>query len=295
MKARLNSPQRGPWVFTSVLLALAAPGLTQCGSQDGDSGANQLDHVEEEAAKQTSPLGTFNVLTRSYNNQRTGANLSETQLTPANVNSRQFGKLFQLPVDDEVYAQILYASGVSIGGATRNVIYVATVNNTVYAFDADTAGAPLWQRNFNGSGRPPRHGEVANGTACGGNYHDFAGNIGIVGTPVINASSNTMYFVTRTLESGSMIYRLRAVNIATGADRAGSPKQITASVAGTGDGSNGTTIAFNPMFHNQRAGLALASNAVYVAFAAYCDAPPTHGWVMGFDATSLASTGVFNT
>ncbi|HET9957066.1 MAG TPA: RICIN domain-containing protein, partial [Polyangiaceae bacterium] len=85
------------------------------------------------------------------------------------------------------------------------------------------------------------------------------------------------------------------VNIATGADRAGSPKQITATVPGTGDGSDGTNVAFNPMFHNQRSGLALASNAVYVAFAAYCDARPTHGWLMGFDVTSLASTGVFNT
>src|SRR5262245_59612788 len=114
----------------------------------------------------------INVSTRNCNNQRTGANLSETILTTSNVNSSQFGKLFQNQVDDQVYAGLLYAAGLSIGGSTRNVLYVATVNNTVYAFDADTAGAPLWQRNFNGAGRPTRNSEV--GSACG-TYREFGG------------------------------------------------------------------------------------------------------------------------
>jgi hypothetical protein len=99
----------------------------------------------------------INVSTRNYNNQRTGANLSETVLNTSNVNSSQFGKLFQNQVDDQVYAGLLYSAGLSIGGATRNVLYVATVNNTVYAFDADTAGPPLWQRNFNGGRLSLRH------------------------------------------------------------------------------------------------------------------------------------------
>src|SRR5215475_3479681 len=116
-----------------------------------------------------------NVSTRNYNNQRTGANLSETVLTTLNVNSSQFGKLFQNQVDDQVYAGLLYSAGLSIGGATRNVLYAATVNNTVYAFDADAPGAPLWQRNFNNGGRPSRHTDV--GQACG-TYRDFSGNIG---------------------------------------------------------------------------------------------------------------------
>src|SRR5579863_10299292 len=84
--------------------------------------------------------GTFNVLTRNYNNQRTGANLSETQLNISNVNSSQFGKLFMLSVDDQVYTGILYVSSLQIAGGTHNVIYAATNNNTVYAFDADTLG-----------------------------------------------------------------------------------------------------------------------------------------------------------
>src|SRR5439155_21760315 len=104
-----------------------------------------------------SALSSFNVLTRNYNNQRTGANLSETVLTTSNVNSGSFGKLFRLSVDDQVVAGVLYASGVSIAGGTHNVVYVATVNNTVYAFDADGGGAPLWQANFNNGFRPPFH------------------------------------------------------------------------------------------------------------------------------------------
>src|SRR5215468_8745207 len=140
----------------------------------------------------------FQVLTRNYNNQRTGANVSEKVLKPSNVNSAKFGKLFMLPVDDQIYAGLLYVSDAAIGGRKHNVLYAATVNNTVYAFDADKPGNPLWQRNFNGSGRPTDHKEV--GQACH-NYNDFIGNIGIVGTPVISPD-RTMYFVTRTVESG---------------------------------------------------------------------------------------------
>src|SRR5947209_14076864 len=120
------------------------------------------------------------VLTRGYNNQRTAANLSEKKLKPANVNAAQFGKLFMLPVDDQIYAGLLYAAGVRIAGQKHNVLFVATVNNSVYAFDADRSGTPLWHKNFNGTGRPTRNTEV--GQACR-IYNDFIGNIGIIGTP----------------------------------------------------------------------------------------------------------------
>src|SRR5580658_2322538 len=136
------------------------------------------------------------VLTRNYNNQRTGANLSETSLNVTNVNSSQFGKLFMLPVDDQVYAGILYVSGLQIAGGTHNVIYAATMNNSVYAFDADSLGPPLWFRNFNGAGQPSTN------VLVGGGYTDFRGDIGIVGTPVIDASAQTMYFVTLTVLNG---------------------------------------------------------------------------------------------
>lgn len=275
----------------AVALLLTTPLFVWCSS--GDAVERGTDSGGEDAETRQA-LGAFNVLTRAYGNERSGANLAETALKPSNINRSQFGKLFELPVDDEVYAQPLYASSVSVAGTARNVVYVATVNNTVYAFDADN-GAALWSHNYNGSGRAPRTTDVANGNACNGTYRDFGGNIGIVSTPVIDGASSTLYFVTRTLEAGAMVYRLRAVNLADGNDRANSPKVITATVNGSGLASSGGKLTFDPMFHNQRAALALGSNSVYVAFASYCDTNPYHGWMMGYDATSLASTGVFVT
>ncbi len=236
-------------------------------------------------------LGSVNVLTRNYDNARTGANLSETVLTQANVNASQFGKLFQLQVDDQVYAQILYASSVSIAGGTHNVIYVATANNTVYAFDADTAGPPLWQRNFNGSGRPTRNNEV--GGACG-TYRDFSANIGIVGTPVIDGGTGAMYFVTRTVEGSSTVQRLHAVDMTTGNERAGSPVAITATVPGTGDGAVNGVVSFNPVTQNQRPALSLSGSNVYIGWASFCDTRPYHGWMMAYDAATLAQISAFN-
>ena len=243
-----------------------------------------------------------NVLTRNYDNQRTGANLSETILNSSNVNPAQFGKLFMLPVDDQVFAGILYVSNLSIAGGMHNVIFVATVNNTVYAFDADTFGPPLWQRSFNGTGRPTHNSEV--GQACG-TYRDFLGNgnfgnlanIGIVGTPVIDGTTHTMYFVVRTVEGTATMQRLHAIDITTGLERAGSPTVIdqTVTFPGTGEGGNGTVVMFNPVTANQRPGLALSQGVVYVGWSSYCDTHPYHGWMMSFDPTSLARLGVFNT
>ncbi|HZZ15054.1 MAG TPA: hypothetical protein VFE08_03745, partial [Candidatus Sulfotelmatobacter sp.] len=232
----------------------------------------------------------FQVLTRSYNNQRTAANLSETKLKPSNVNPGHFGKLFMLPVDDQIYAGLLYARDVRIAGKKHNVVYVATVNNSVYAFDADKVGSPLWQRNFNGSGRPTRNSEV--GQACR-IYNDFIGNIGIVGTPVIGPD-RTMYFVTRTVEGTDTAQRLHAIDITSGNERAHSPQVIQASVPGTGDGSNGSVVAFNPVTENQRPALALSDGVVYVGWASFCDTRPYHGWMMSYDASTLAQVGVFN-
>lgn len=233
--------------------------------------------------------GTTNVLTRNYNNQRTGANLSESILNASNVNSAQFGKLFMLSVDDQVYAGLLYVSALSIGGAMHNVLYVATMNNTVYAFDADTLQAPLWQRNFNGAGRPTRNSEV--GGACG-TYRDFSGNIGIVGTPVIDGAARTMYLVTRTVEAGATVQRLRAIDITTGADRPNSPQVIHAAVPGTGEG--GSTIVFNAVTQNQRPALSLSQGVVYIGWASFCDTNPYHGWMISYDAATLSELGAFN-
>ena len=232
----------------------------------------------------------FQILTRAYNNQRTAANLAEKKLKPSTVNASQFGKLFMLPVDDQVYAGLLYASDVEVAGRKHNAIYVETVNNSVYAFDADKLGPPLWRRNFNGSGRPTHNTEV--GQACR-IYHDFIGNIGIIGTPVIGPDK-TMYFVTRTVEASGTVQRLHAVDISTGDERPGSPQAIEASFPGTGDDSNGSAVRFNPLTENQRPALALSDGVVYIGWASFCDTRPYHGWLIAYDANSLKQLGVFN-
>jgi hypothetical protein len=228
------------------------------------------------------------VTTQRYDNARTGQNLSETLLNTSNVNPAHFGKLFSRAVDDEVYAQPLYLPNVSIPGlGIRNVFYVATVNNTLYAFDADApeANEPLWQVNVTPTGaRPVKAHDV--GQACG-TYRDFTENIGIVGTPVIHAARKTIFFVARTKEGENFVQRLHALDIATGVPRSNSPVIIEARAAGSGTGSSNGVLHFDPTIHNQRAALLLANGIVYIAWGSHCDTGPYHGWIIGYDAVTL--------
>src|SRR6478609_8841631 len=229
----------------------------------------------EQAAETEQLLGSFNILTRNIDSGRTGANLVETALNTSNVNTSTFGKVFELPVDDQVFAGLLYASNVTIDGASHNVVYVATVNNSVYAFDADTGGT-LWQKNFNNGAPPVNHNQV--GEACGA-YTDFSGNIGIVGTPVIDGTSLTMYFVTRNFENSAMfVQRIHAIDISTGNE------SVTPRTIGTID----------PRLNNQRAALALSQNKVYVAWASHCDSGNYHGRVLGFNTSDLSQAATFD-
>jgi hypothetical protein len=243
-------------------------------------------------------LAQTSVLTQHNDAARTGANLTETVLTTTNVNVSQFGKLFERAVDDEIYAQPLYVPGVNVPGVgVRNVIYVVTNSDSVYAFDADdpAASMPLWRVAYANAAAgilPISHTDV--GQACG-TYQDFAGNIGITGTPVIDGASQTMYFVTKTKENGTFTQRLHALDIRDGSERPGSPKLIQASVPGTGDGRDANNnIAFNARTQNQRAALLLDHGTVYIAWASYCDQGPYHGWILGYDATTLALVTIYN-
>jgi PA14 domain/K319L-like, PKD domain len=244
-------------------------------------------------------LAQSHVTTQHNDAARTGANLNETVLTTTNVNFSQFGKIFERVVDDEIYSQPLYVEGVNIPGVgVRNVVYVTTNSDSVYAFDADdpNASAPIWRVAYINPAAgilPLSRTDV--GQACG-TYVDFAGNIGIGGTPVIDAASQTMYFVVRTKENGTFIQRLHAVDIATGAERPNSPIVIQASVTGSGDGRDASgNIAFNHRTQNQRAGLLLDHGVVYIAWASYCDQGPYHGWILGYDPTTLQLVMVHNT
>jgi hypothetical protein len=246
----------------------------------------------------STPVGTaVNVFTQHNDIARSGHNLQETQLTPSNVKSPGFGKLFTRKVDDEIYTQPLYVNGVEIPGKGKhNVVYVATVNNTVYAFDADDAAQsePLWSKNVTPAGaRPPKNTDMT-GAPCRP-YVDFSGNIGIVGTPVIDQASQTMYFVARTVEAGKHIQRLHAVSILDGTPREKSPVVISASVSGTGRGNSGGKLNFDPLRQNQRSALLLLDGTVYIAWAGHCDWRPYHGWMLGYDAQSLAQNVVYNT
>jgi hypothetical protein len=238
------------------------------------------------------PPPPVSVLTQHNDNSRSGWNANETALTTTNVNVQQFGEVFTLPVDDQVYAQPLVVGHVNIGGSYHNVVLVATVNNTLYAYDGDN-GTLYWQKNFTAPGmRPPQHVDMTG--ACNGTYKDFSGNIGIVGTPVIDAGKGTMYFVARSTTGSTFVQFLHAVNIVDGSDVPGSPTQIAANSNGNGDGSVGGVITFDAQRQNQRQGLTLLNGVVYVTFSSHCDWGPYHGWILGYDASTLQQSVVYN-
>lgn len=250
------------------------------------------------------------VLTSRNDNGRTGQNLKETILTPRNVNTATFGKLYTLYVDGFVYAQPLYASNVSIGGQLRNVLYVATEHNSVYAFDADNlASGPLWHVSFidpaNGittvpyqdTGSPP--GYTGPGPVMPGGCGDLVPEIGITGTPVIDPATNTLYVVAKTKEvSGSTVayeHRLHALDIATGAARPGSGQALRASVPGTTTPNDGNgRVIFQSLRQNQRPALLLKDNVITIAFSSHCVIRPYQGWVLSYDAQSLNQISAFN-
>jgi outer membrane protein assembly factor BamB len=210
-----------------------------------------------------------NVTTQHSDNSRDGLNGSETTLTQANVNESQFGRLFKVAVDDQVFAQPLVVSSVSIGGGTHSVVYVATANNSIYAFDA-LNGTRYWQVNL--------------GTAfvvydAGITCTDTLASAGIMGTPVIDLAHNTLYVVAKTYVSGTTAHSLHALNLSTGAEQSGSPVQIAAP-------------GFNSGPAVQRTGLLLANGNVYFSFAGHCDQGSYKGITLAYQTGTLAQVGV---
>jgi hypothetical protein len=245
-------------------------------------------------------LGQNGVLTTQYDNLRTGQNIQEPFLSPANVKPNQFRRLFVQNVDGDVYAQPLYVPNLAIPNrGTHNVVFVATQGDRVYAFDADNnhgANAqPIWEANLLDSAYGAQAGATPlPRTACCW-CPDIDPQIGITGTPVIDASSGILYVVAKTLENGAAVQRLHALDMTMGTEKFGRPVEIVASVPGTGDGSTGGTLAFDPMRQNQRPGLLLQKGVVYIAWASHCDTTPFHGWIMAYDARTLVQLAVFNT
>jgi hypothetical protein len=222
-----------------------------------------------------------------YDKSQTGANTKEVALTPSIVNTSNFGKLASYPVDGNVLGQPVYMAGVNIPNkGVHNVVFVGTNHDSVYAFDADgQSSIPLWKRSFINPGAgittyPPVD-------AC------CVTEVGIAGTMVIDPATKTIYVVAATKENGSYIHRLHALDVTTGSDRANSPVTIQGSVAGTGDSTSGGVVRFQSFYHFQRAALLLSNGAVYVSFASYNDVRPYHGWIFGYDASTLQQIGVF--
>jgi uncharacterized protein YjdB len=218
-----------------------------------------------------------NITTWHVDNNRDGLNSSEHSLTPSNVTSSTFGKLFSYLTDGYAYAEPLILSNVTIGGATHNVLYMATENDSVYAFDADTygTGAPLWKVSLLQSAETPISGA------------DIGPVLGITSTPVIDPSTNTLYIVSaETSSAAGGTFRLHALDIATGAEKFGGPVQIQATVPGTGEGGTTESLTTSCI---QRSALTLANGNIYIGFGG-CHA----GWFLAYSASTLQQVGAFN-
>jgi hypothetical protein len=236
-------------------------------------------------------------VTSHGDNARTSANTTETLLTPSNVNKTNFGRLFNYPLDYQALAQPLYVPNVAIAGkGIHSVVYVATMADSVYAFDAENNtgdnAAPLWHVNFT---------DPANGiTTASGAFLPCATTEdrgpgftqeGIVATPTIDTTTNTIYVVAKTLENGTVRHKLHALDLGSGQEKFGGPVTIDATVTSNA----GSVVNFNSLHQKNRPGLLLMNGVVYVAFGSnYCN-DNNYSWVIGYDAGTLQQTGVFNT
>ena len=235
-------------------------------------------------------LAQVSVLTHHNDNSRTGQNLSEIYLTPSVVNLERFGQLFSQPLDGMAVGEPLYVPNLQINGATHNVVFIVTLHDGVYAFDADNnAGgnaAPLWYISLI-SPSAVTTVPIVNQGCMGSNFTEM----GILGTPVIDPTTNTMYFVAKTLESGNYVFRLHALNIQTGQESFGGPVQIRGSYT-----SNGEVVNFTEQHRMNRPALLLLNGTVYIGFGTMgCKgALPSTGWLMAYSASTLQQLAVLD-
>lgn len=241
-------------------------------------------------ADKTTPPTTsgIDVTTYHYDNARDGLNVQETALTLSNVNSKSFGLLTTYPVDAKVDAEPLYLSNVALQNSTANILYVATEQDSVYAFDT-TTNAQIWKKSIIGTGET---------TSDPRNCNQITPQIGITSTPVIDRKigpHGAIFVVGMTKDSaGHYHQRLHALDLTTGAELSGSPTEIAATYPGTGANSSDGKVIFDPGQYAERVALLLLNGTIYTAWTSHCDYPPYTGWVMGYDETSLKQTTVLN-
>ena len=249
-----------------------------------------LSHSASVAVTVSAAVATpgVDVTTYHYDVARTGLNASETSLTTANVTSSKFGLLRILTVDGLVDGQPLYLSNLTAGGQQRNVVYAVTEHDSVYAFDADS-GAQIWKTSILGANET-----TSDDHGCG----QITPEIGITSTPVIdrNAGAHGTIFVVGMSkdQSGDYHQRLHALDATTGAELTGSPKEITATYPGNGDGSSGGNNVFDPGQYAERVGLLLLNGTIYLGWTSHCDNEPYTGWLMAYNGSTLAQTAVLN-
>jgi len=245
-------------------------------------------HNSKGAATSTAARLTVTPTPATNDNSRTAQNLAETTLSPANVNAADFGLLRTLAADGQVDGQPLIVSALSVGGRTRNVVYVVTEHDSVYAYDADD-GTALAHVSVVGAGETP-----SDNRDCG----QVNPEIGITSTPVIDRGAGThgtIFIVAMTRDaSGNHLQRLHALDLTTLAEYAPSPTVIAATYAGSGANSIAGSLVFDPAQYVERAGLLLLNSVVYTAWTSHCDRGPYNGWIMGYDETTLTQTRVLN-
>ena len=271
---------------SSQTVVLSVPSTLTSGNYNltvsGTSGA--LSHSEP------LPLTVFGqvaVTTWHYDNARTSANSWETTLTPSNVNSTSFGKLFTDPVDGLVVGQPLYLPNVSIPGqGVHNVVYVCTMHDSVYAFDADSANSiPLWTTSilsYSPAGATTVPATVTKEIGIGWT------EAGIISTPVIDPATNTLYLVAETYENANVVHRLHALDVTTGQETLGGPTTIAATYT-----LNGTTTTFADLYQINRPGLLLANGHVYIGFGSNCCNAYSQGWVLSYNEATLQQEGAY--
>jgi hypothetical protein len=273
----LGGPIRNAILLSGILLILWAPTAAFAPTLEFSA------HLTPSPRGLQGPQGDSafsGVLTWHNDNFRDGQNTQEIILTPGNVETG-FGELFRRGLDGALYAQPLYVPNVIVKGyGPLNVVYVATENDSVYAFDADgNIPGPLWHDSFTNAAKG-----ITAIPAAATHCDVITPEIGITGTPVIDPSTNTLYVVAAAQHNGMAFMKLHALALGSGAEQPGSPVPIEASAGG---------VKFDPAQHLQRAGLLLENGQVYAGFGSHCDFPPYHGWLMGYDAATLRQTAVF--
>ncbi len=273
-------------ILAGDITATGTPAITVTSPTPGGGTSNSVNLTVNPniSTTNTPPVVSFlpGITTYHSDAYRDGVNAQEYGLTTANVNTTAFGKKFSCATDAPIYGQPLYVANAAISGGIHNIMIVATMHNTVYAFDADISPC---QTYWSMSAIPAGETFITGAPAGCGNYTTY----GIIGTPVIDLTSNTVYVAAETVTStGTPTYhsRIHAISLIDGSEKFGGAVDITGTSAGT---------TFNPLIQNQRPGLTLVNGVVYVAYSAFLgDCGNFYGWIFGYNASTLAQVAVFN-